>query len=169
MPELNWEKPSVMNLDVLWDEEEQLYKMWYSAGEQYEPDVFGYAVSADGICWEMRETPVFRADPENTWEQCKVGGCHIMKVKDGYLMVYIGYQNVDYAQIGIAKSSNGISDWYRHPENPIIAPNLGEWDGEACYKPYAIYDGEKWLFWYNGKHGLVEQIGVAFHMGYDLF
>lgn len=168
-PEFAWEKQSVMNPDVIWDEEEQLFKMWYSAGEQYEPDVFGYAVSADGIYWKKKDTPVFGPNPENTWEQCKVGGCHVVKVEDGYLMFYIGYQNVDYAQIGIAKSPNGVSDWYRYPENPIIAPDPGEWDGEACYKPYAIYDGEKWILWYNGRTGSNEQIGVAFHTGYDLF
>ena len=143
--------------------------MWYSAGEQYEPDVFGYAVSADGIRWEKKDTPVFGPDAQNVWEQVKVGGCQVIKTEDGYLMFYIGYHNVDYAQIGIAKSPNGISDWYRFPENPIIAPDPDMWDAEACYKPYALYDGEKWLLWYNGRRGSVEQIGVAVHMGYELF
>ena len=31
-----------------------------------------------------------------------------------------------------------------------------------------IYDGEKWLLWYNGRQGAVEQIGVAVHRGRDL-
>jgi len=169
VPEYAWEKQSVMNPSVLWDEEEQLFKMWYSAGEQYEPDVFGYAVSVDGIRWEKKDTPVFGPDAQNVWEQVKVGGCQVIKTEDGYLMFYIGYHNVDYAQIGIAKSPNGISDWYRFPENPIIAPDPDMWDAEACYKPYALYDGEKWLLWYNGRRGSVEQIGVAVHMGYELF
>lgn len=169
VPELPWEKQSVMIPDVIWDEEEQIFKMWYSAGETYEPDAIGYATSTDCIHWEKRETPVFQADPSNSWEQAKVGGCHITKTEDGYLMFYIGYQNVNYAQIGIAKSPDGLSDWYRLPENPVIAPDPGEWDGEACYKPFALYDGEKWMLWYNGRTGENEQIGVAVHEGYDLF
>jgi len=36
------------------------------------------------------------------------------------------------------------------------------------YKPYAIYDGAKWLLWYNGRHGGLEQIGLALHPGEDL-
>ena len=167
--ELVWEKQSVMNPDVMWDEEEHLFKMWYSGGEKYEPDAIGHAVSEDGIHWKKKGDPVFEPNPDNTWEQCKVAGCHVEKVSDGYIIFYIGYQNEDYAQIGLAKSPNGVSDWHRHPENPIIAPDPGKWDGEACYKPYPIYDGEKWMLWYNGRVGHNEQIGVATHMGYDLF
>ena len=168
-PEEPWEKSSLMCPDVMWEEEEQLYKMWYSGGEKYEPNAIGYAVSKDGIHWEKRAgNPVFQADPENPWEQHKAAGCHVIKLDGEYLMFYIGYQNEDYAQIGLAKSKDGVSGWMRHPENPIIAPDPGAWDGEACYKPYAIYDGNRWMLWYNGRKGHVEQIGVAVHEGWEL-
>ena len=52
-----------------------------------------------------------------------------------------------------------------HPANPIIRPGKTEWDHDACYKPYAIFDGEKWLLWYNGRHGGLEQIGLVTHEG----
>ncbi len=54
------------------------------------------------------------------------------------------------------------------PANPIIFPGKDQWDHDACYKPYAIFDGKKWLLWYNGRHGGLEQIGVVFHEGEDL-
>ena len=169
LPEEDWEKSSLMCPDVMWEEEEGLYKMWYSGGEQYEPNAIGYAVSKDGIRWEKRkENPVFQADPENLWERHKAAGCHVIKLGGEYLMFYIGYQNEDYAQIGLAKSKDGVGGWMRHPENPIIAPDPGTWDGEACYKPYAIYDGNRWMLWYNGRKGHVEQIGVAVHEGWEL-
>ena len=44
----------------------------------------------------------------------------------------------------------------------------GHWDQDACYKPYAVFDGTKWLLWYNGRRGSLEQIGLATHEGYDL-
>ena len=47
-------------------------------------------------------------------------------------------------------------------------PGINQWDHDACYKPYAIYDGRRWLLWYNGRHGNVEQIGLAIHEGEDL-
>ena len=168
-PEKEWEKSALMCPDVMWDNDAQLYRMWYSGGEQYEPNAIGYATSSDGINWNKNESnPIFFADPETAWEQHKVAACHVKKVDSNYLMFYIGFQNEDYAQIGIARSADGINDWKRHPQNPIIAPSPGNWDAEACYKPYTIFDGSKWILWYNGRTGHFEQIGVAYHDGWDL-
>ncbi len=36
---------------VIWDARLELFRMWYSGGEQYEPDAIGYATSADGMHW----------------------------------------------------------------------------------------------------------------------
>ena len=83
-------------------------------------------------------------------------------------MFYIGFQNEHLAQIGIARSRDGISDWERHPGNPVISPDPGKWDGEACYKPYAIFDGTKWKLWYNGRAGSMEQIGLAYNENENL-
>lgn len=167
-PDAIWEKAAVMCPDVMWDETEQCFKMWYSAGEQYEPNAIGYAKSSDGIHWDKyKRNPMFYADPNNKWEQHKAAGCHVIKA-DWYYMFYIGYCNEDYAQIGIARSKDGISDWERHPLNPIVAPDINAWDAEACYKPYALFDGEKWFLWYNGRKGCLEQIGVVTHKGIDL-
>ena len=167
-PDMPWEKSSVMCPAVIWDTEERLYKMWYSAGEDYEPDAIGYATSADGISWhKYGNNPVFSADHTTSWERAKVTACQVIKENNDYLMFYIGFRNVDYAQIGVARSKNGINKWQRHPLNPIISPGPG-WDSSAVYKPYAIYDGKKWLLWYNGRKNKMEQIGVATHEGKDL-
>ena len=167
-PTVAWEKVAVMCPSVIWDEEEQIFKMWYSGGDQYEPDAIGYATSKDGLNWtKYFGNPVFKNDPGNTWEQYKVTACQIIKEKDDYLMFYIGFRDIDYAQIGIARSKDGINDWQRHPQNPVIRPGSG-WDASAVYKPYAIFDGNQWLLWYNGRNGGVEQIGMATHEGEDL-
>jgi predicted GH43/DUF377 family glycosyl hydrolase len=166
--ELGWEKTSVMCPSVIWDAKAGIYKMWYSAGEQYEPDAIGYATSTDGITWKKdTENPIFRNDASNNWEQAKVTACQVIKQKGGYLMFYIGFRDVNYAQIGAAKSPDGIHNWVRHPQNPIIRPGNG-WDASAVYKPYAIYDGKQWLLWYNGRRDGKEQIGVVLHQGEDL-
>ena len=162
-----WEKHALMCPNVMWDGAK--YRMWYSGGEQYEPNAIGYTTSLDGITWtKYQGNPIFQADKNVTWEQHKTAACHVVKTGGKYVMFYIGFQNEDYAQIGIAASDDGINNWRRHPENPIIAPTPGNWDAEACYKPYVIFDGEKWILWYNGRSGTFEQIGVAFHDGIDL-
>ena len=167
--DLPWEKVAVMCPHVLWDEDQKLFKMWYSGGEQYEPNAIGYATSLDGITWKKSAAnPIFAADPKNPWERERVTACQVQKWRGGYLMFYIGFRDVDHAQIGEAYSPDGITGWKRHPENPIVRAGLNKWDHDACYKPYAIFDGEKWLLWYNGRHGRLEQIGVVMHPGEDL-
>ena len=52
-----------------------------------------------------------------------------------YLMFYIGFFDLHRAQIGIARSRDGISGWERHPANSVISPGLDQWDHDACYKP----------------------------------
>jgi predicted GH43/DUF377 family glycosyl hydrolase len=83
-------------------------------------------------------------------------------------LFYIGYRDIDHAQIGVARSKDGVSHWQRHPANPIVRPGKDRWDHDACYKPFALFDGRQWLLWYNGRHGSLEQIGVVLHAGEDL-
>jgi len=164
-----WEKAAVMCPHVIWDESMQVYRMWYSGGEQYEPDAIGYATSPDGRSWmKLAANPIFKANPEATWERYKVTGCQVLRRGAWYYMFYIGFRDVDHAAIGVARSPDGITGWQRHAANPIISPGINQWDEDACYKPFAIFEGRRWLLWYNGRRGDVEQIGLAIHEGEDL-
>jgi beta-1,2-mannobiose phosphorylase / 1,2-beta-oligomannan phosphorylase len=164
-----WEKVAVMCPHVLFDEKDKLYRMWYSGGEQYEPNAIGYATSRDGLHWDRHEgNPVFKPDPRSEWENDRVTGCQVIRQGDWYVMFYIGFRDRDHAQIGIARSKDGVAGWQRHPANPVIRPGKGQWDQDAVYKPYAIFDGRRWLLWYNGRRGGMEQIGLALHDGEDL-
>ncbi|HEX4644018.1 MAG TPA: family 43 glycosylhydrolase [Verrucomicrobiae bacterium] len=168
-PEQPWEKVAVMCPHVLWDERAKEFRMWYSGGEQYEPDAIGYATSSDGLKWtRAAANPIFQADAKTPWEQRKVTACQVVRHGAWHYMFYIGFRDVDHAQIGLARSRDGVTGWERHPANPIILPGENKWDHDACYKPFAIFDGKKWLLWYNGRHGGMEQIGLATHDGEDL-
>ena len=159
-----WEGFSVMNPCVLY--EDGLYRMWYAAGETYEPNVLAYAESTDGINWtKSKINPIFVADKENIYEQDRVGGCQVIKTEDmGYLMFYIGYENIDKAQICVARSDNGITGWKKYDGNPIVSPDKGMWDEDACYKPSFLWNEEtkQWMLWYNGRHKTDEFIGAVF-------
>jgi predicted GH43/DUF377 family glycosyl hydrolase len=167
-PEQSWEKVAVMCPHVVWDEQANLYRMWYSGGEQYEPDAIGYATSPDGLAWTRnKNNPIFAADAASPWEQHKVTACQVVKQGQWWVMFYIGFRDINHARIGIARSKDGISDWQRLAANPIISPGKDRWDADACYKPFAIYDADtsRWMLWYNGRRGGVEQIGLATHEG----
>ena len=140
-PEAAWEKSAVMCPHVIWDDAQKHFKMWYSAGGHYEPDALGYATSPDGFAWEKHPAPVLLPDPSNPWEQHKVAGAQVIPHNGGYLMFYIGFENEDHAQIGMARSRDGFA-WERCAENPIIPSGPTDaWDADACYKPYALFDG----------------------------
>jgi len=164
-----WEKVAVMCPHVIHDDKAKLYRMWYSGGEQYEPNAIGYATSEDGLQWTRHENnPIFKPDSKNAWEKNRVTACQVIRQGDWHIMFYIGFRDVNYAQIGVARSKDGITDWQRHRANPIIRPGKDQWDHDAVYKPYAIFDGKRWMLWYNGRKGGVEQIGLALHEGEDL-
>jgi predicted GH43/DUF377 family glycosyl hydrolase len=164
-----WEKVAVMCPHVLYDADARLYRMWYSGGEQHEPNAVGYATSADGVAWAKHgDNPVFRPDRQNDWEKDRVTACQVVRRDGWHLMFYIGFRDEAHAQIGLARSRDGITGWQRHPANPIIRPGQGRWDHDAVYKPYALFEGGRWLLWYNGRKGGVEQIGLALHEGEDL-
>jgi predicted GH43/DUF377 family glycosyl hydrolase len=164
-----WEKVAVMCPDVIWDDQLRVFRMWYSGGEQNEPNAIGYATSPDGLLWTKHDAnPVFAPDPHVSWERFKVTGSQVLRRGDWHYMFYIGFRDEEHAQIGIARSRDGITQWQRLPQNPIIRPGIEKWDHDACYKPYAIFDGQKWLLWYNGRHGGLEQIGVVIHDGEEL-
>jgi predicted GH43/DUF377 family glycosyl hydrolase len=168
-PDQPWEKQCLMCPHVLWDDEAQVYKMWYSAGERNEPNAIGYATSPDGLHWTKNpNNPIFVPDPTCDWEKHKVTACQVVHLDGWYVMFYIGFRDEPTAQIGLARSRDGITHWQRHWANPIIRRAAGQWDADACYKPYAIFDSGKWTLWYNGRRGSLEQIGAVVHEGRDL-
>lgn len=114
------------------------------------------------------KNPIFTADPKSAWDQHKVTAGQVVRRGAWYYLFYIGFRNVHHAQIGLARSRDGITGWERHSGNPIIRPGKDRWDADAVYKPFALFDGTRWLLWYNGRRGNVEQIGLAFHAGEDL-
>ena len=144
--------------------------MWYSAGDQNESLAIGHAVSCDGVNWNRtHEVPIFIPDNLFQWEQERVSCPSVVSNGEFFYMFYDGFLYANSSAIGIARSKDGVSNWERSPRNPIIKSTPGSWDGDAVYKPFPIFDGNKWLIWYNGRNGSVEQIGMATLAHHDLF
>ena len=172
VPEKEYEKLSTMNPFVRWDESRKLWRMWYAAGETYEPNVLCYAESPDGLNWRKWEgNPMFGHGPRDSWDRDRVGACEVHPLPDGsWAMFYIGYSDIDTARIGCAISKDGVTGWRRLAQNPIVAPDLCTWDSSATYKPSVVRDerNDRWLLWYNGRNGKPEYVGCAIHDGLDL-
>lgn len=167
-PELKWEGVALMCPHVEWDSAAKLWKMWYSGGEAYEPNAIGFATSHDGLVWTKHPAnPVLTPDKTAKWEQDRVTAAQVFFHKGWYYAFYIGFSDIHSAQIGLARSADGISNWERHPDNPIVRPTPGGWDADACYKPFVVFADGRWMLWYNGRREHFEQIGLVTHEGED--
>ncbi len=154
-----WEKFNVQCPNVIFDENDNLFKMWYSGGEQYEPDEVGYAYSKDGINWTKYDgNPIFK--PGVGWEEKKIGSFQVVKINYTYYAFYNAFDRNVISRIGMAKSKDGIN-WVRNPGNPIIIQGMkGSWNDFHVYKPIALFNENKWLLWYNAR-GSRERIGIS--------
>lgn len=156
-----FEGVSVMNPCVIWDESISCYRMWYSAGNDYEPDVLCYAESDDGLTWKKGGVAI--SPSQHGPDSYKVGGSEIVHVDEvGYICFYIGYQNLDVSRICCAISDDGFDHWKKLACNPILGPTKNQWDGHAVYKPAVVVNPDSSLsIWYNGRRGRNEYIGMA--------
>lgn len=164
-PEEDYEKIAVMNPYVIYDEQDKIYKMYYAAGENYEPDVIAYAESKDGINWEKyKNNPILTATGnKDDFDSYKVGACEVKKIDEMYYMFYIGYTDINTAYIMCAKSKDGLTGWEKVQKQPLIKPSINGFDRDACYKPTVFLDEEnnELKIWYNGRKGWNEYIGMA--------
>ena len=172
----SWEKVAVMCPALLYDAAASPpYRLYYSAGDQYEPDAIGLAYSTDGLQWRRSSlNPILTPNHSAPWEAEKVTGAQVIPPHPGYawwVALYVGFADVDTASINLARSRDGVTGWERHPDNPIITHGAkGEWHCDAVYKPYAVWEEreERWLLLFNGRCGDVESIGLAIHPHRDL-
>lgn len=163
IPELPHEGNAVMNPCVLWDEKRNKYRMWYAAGDNYEPDIICYAESEDGIYWNKLSRPVLQPDKNILYKKYKVGACDVVQVNEKkYIMAYIAYQNLDIARIAVAISEDGGFAWKDIFSQPVLGPSKSKWDGHAVYKPTLYLEGDKMTIWYNGRFNTDERIGMSF-------
>ncbi len=163
VPEYYYEGQSVMNPSVIFDEESNLYKMWYASGETYEPDYICYAVSEDGVNWVKSSLNPILTPSNSFYESYKVGGPQIFYLNDLYYLFYIGYSDEDTGRICVAVSNNGITNWTRSSLNPLISSKKNTFNSNSCYKPCVYWNekNERWMLWYNGRRKSSEYIGCA--------
>ena len=74
----------------------------------------------------------------------KVSACFVWKQDDWYYMTYLGSDSDMRAANGMARSRDGITNWQRHPDNPVFGECEGEWDcaGAVSYTHLPIYEAQ---------------------------
>jgi hypothetical protein len=170
-PDLPWERRMIWCPHVIYDAKEDIYKMWYSGGatDRSECDAIGYATSKDGVHWvKDGRNPIFTPDKNNQWEMYKVSACYVWQRDGWYYMTYLGSDSDMRANNGLARSRDGITDWERHPSNPVIAGSEGRWDCGGICKVTIMETADGYMGWYNGFNNKIEEMGLIVHKGFDL-
>jgi len=167
-----WEEGALWCPDVIYDKEERLWKMWYSAGTVQagagwpEPKAIGYATSADGRTWTKHPgNPILVPRNDSSWMGHSVCTLYVVK-RNGR---YHGFSNSvgadGHSRIGMAESLDGLR-WNLGPDSLILdLGRPGEFDAAHLFAPAAVRGPEGWMLWYNGKcdrdGSAVESIGGA--------
>ncbi len=168
-PQEAWEGRGATYAHVQWDEAEQLYKMWYSAGEIREADAIGYATSRDGVSWrKFGQNPIFAHRDGRYFEVSKVEGACIVRQDSWYYLFYMGVDGDGITGIGLARSKDGVTGWERHPSNPVYAGTDGAWDWLGARGPSVMVDGDTVKMWYTGLNRLGRSIWMLEHPGAGL-
>jgi len=156
---------------VLWDPDEDLFKMWYTAGEirplavsWTEPKVAGYATSLDGVIWTKRPAPVLTAEQDDGWRHLAVMTLHPTKYLGRYYALASYGDSAGVSRIGFIESTNGV-DWDTSDATPAIdVGNPGDWDQSDCYTGTVLNINGFWRMWYNARNASDsnrESIGIA--------
>jgi hypothetical protein len=150
---------------VMYDEDEQLFKMWFWLGKewvivnekQYIKAEIHYSTSADGKTWSLNEVPCIVPDPKTEFS---VGRPWIIKASGTYKMYYsIRYIDKLY-RLGYAESNDGKS-WIRKDKEIGIDVSEKGWDSEMICYPAVITVKDKTYLFYNGNNNGETGFGVA--------
>ena len=114
------------------------YYMTY-AGWDGECTRIGLAQSKDLLHWK-RVKMILGLGPEGAWDSGSVSGPFVLQHQRKYFLFYCGFPTLGYeagpGAIGIATSTD-LSNWKRHPENPILTHSPGgAWEKGGAYKPF---------------------------------
>ena len=144
-----WDEALLICQSVVFDDVEQLYKMWYVGCNLVADFGIGYATSTDGFQWtKYPGNPIMTVTQD--WEYSDIEGQTVLKTPDGYKMWYGSYDlATEKCDIGYAWSPDGLN-WTKHPGNPVFATDPGRWDGYSVDTPDVHYVNGTYHMWYKG-------------------
>src|SRR6266516_4119533 len=91
--DLPWERYDAVMTPCVLELNSDVLRMYYSAGEWYEPDAIGVAHSYDGgTTWVKHRNPVFYPDPTSKHDNYKVTSPHVLYHDGWYYLFYCGFR-----------------------------------------------------------------------------
>ncbi len=136
---------------VLWDDEEQLFKLWFIGVTEWVSNEdgavelterLGYATSGDGIRWDVHPEPVFESGRGPCVHKEGPGGYRMWM--NSRLSREAPWDTID-QNVYEFWSEDGIR-WARNDE-PVLraSPKLRH----GCIYPFVCRDGDRYFLWYG--------------------
>ena len=140
------------------------YKMWYIGYPSTGPfRSMGYATSPEGIVWTRSENnPVLGRGSSGSWDSEWIGTPMVIKDEEQYLMWHCGGTATDNAQIGFAKSEDGIN-WIKDLRyNPCLNKgSTGDWDSASVIVLDVFKEDTTYNMLYLGWNETYVGVGLA--------
>jgi predicted GH43/DUF377 family glycosyl hydrolase len=125
-----------------------MYKMWFAAFNNSAVANIWYAVSNDGINWELGSNHSVLVPSSYWWDSQNVCSPRVIKDGNNYRMYYTGFAD-EYGEwdIGLATSSDGIN-WTKHGD-PVVNSDYNEFQiqigdvlkvNDVYYLYYAVHN-----------------------------
>lgn len=165
-PDLPWANTDVLEPYVMKDG--PIYRMWYTANlyDTSERSEIGYAISRDGLCWEMIAEPAISFDLLAKSPAGFTGASEpaVIKRPDGrgWIMYFQAWRD-GISHVGYAVSDDGVRWTIPGECNPVIESGDGkEWDSPGTAGPdVAYHHGCYYLFYNSWRAPGGEGIGLA--------
>ncbi|KAK9277228.1 hypothetical protein L1049_006767 [Liquidambar formosana] len=134
----------------------------------------GIARSRDGIRW-VKLGKIIGGGSDHSFDELGVMNARVVRnQKDGkYLMAYEGVAANGGRSIGLAESPDGLKNWKRLQENPVLKPSEEDgWDNKGVGSPCLVQmEGklDEWRLFYRGVgQGGRTGIGMAVSEGKEI-
>lgn len=169
-----WEARGIVAPKVVMHADGDLRMYYHSFDETSQRHAIGLARSRDGIRWK-KTGKVLEAGRAGSFDECGVRHGHVVRDRAAgwYVMVFEGVDADGRVSIGMAVSEDGLKDWRRSSEMPVLCPSDDDegWDGAGVGSPCLVQmDGAyDWRLYYMGVGRDGEaSIGMAYSEGQAL-
>jgi predicted GH43/DUF377 family glycosyl hydrolase len=156
---------------VLYNSDSARYEMWFCGdqgimGQYYwRPYHIGYAVSDDGIHWDMHDTPVLDITA-GKWDDLTVEAPTVIHENGLYKMWYSGWNMADDSiGIGYATSADGMT-WTKHPSY-IFGPGTADWESGYPYSCSVMPVTGGYEMWYSATDITQSEFNIGYATSSD--
>jgi hypothetical protein len=150
----SWDDAVISEAKVIYTGE--VFHMWYAGRRRGPPGLkmpmdLGYATSTDGVHWEKPiARPVLMRGPIGGYDENMITAPAVLYDGERF---HMWFGAVDFGadwSINYATSADGVL-WNKSLENPLLEETHDDrWDADYVAEPYVLYDGSRFLMWYNG-------------------